>query len=270
MRSAFIPLALGLAAGLAFSPPPAAAQTATFEWSGRMAPGEVLDVKGISGRIRAVPASGDRAEVVARKRGDADDFGEVAIETVETADGIIICAVYGSWNHGRGQCDPRNRDRSQDRDRHRNVSIDVSVEYEVHVPAGVSFEGSLVSGSVQADALRSDVRANTVDGDITISTTGRAWGNTVSGDMEIEMGEVGPEDLDFNTVSGDIVLWLPNDFAADVDFESLSGDFSSDFDITISSRRHRWIGSRVQGTIGGGGRDLTLRTVSGNVEIRRR
>ncbi len=56
---------------------------------------------------------------------------------------------------------------------------------------------------------------------------------------------------------------------ADVDFNSLSGDFDTDFDISVRSRRSRWIGSRVRGTIGDGGRELSFNTVSGDVQLRR-
>jgi len=86
----------------------------------------------------------------------------------------------------------------------------------------------------------------------------------------VEMGNFEGEDMEFSTVSGDITLWLPENFGANIDFNSLSGDLSSDFDLTVRSRRNRrWVGTDVEGTIGGGGRDLSLNTVSGDVELRR-
>ena len=79
--------------------------------------------------------------------------------------------------------------------------------------------------------------------------------------------------MDFKTVSGDITLWLPDGIDTDVDFESLSGDLDSDFDMVVRDRhRHRWVGARLQGSIGaedGGGRSLSLSTVSGDVRIRK-
>lgn len=270
MGSRFMGLALGISLALLAHTAPLQAQGDSFEWSGAMTRGQTLEVKGIVGAIRAVPASGNQARVVAVKRGDEDDFDEVAVEMVEVGNQIIICAVYGSWNHGRNHCDPDARDRDADRERHRNVNIDVDVDYEVQVPAGVKFEGAMVSGDITARGMASDVDVNTVDGDIFVSTSGRAWANTVSGDMEIEMGTTGNEDMDFHTVSGNITLWLPSSFAADVDFNSLSGDFDSDFDIAITRQRSRFIGNQVEGTIGGGGIDLSVNTVSGDLRIRRR
>jgi len=245
-------------------------QSNTFEWAENMSSGQTLEVKGIIGEIRATLASDNRAQVIARKRGTSGDFDEVAVEVARDGDRIIICTVYGSWKHGRDQCHPDHPE-VQDRDRYRNQSIDVEVDYEVRVPAGVDFEAAMVSGDIDADGLRSDVSVNTVEGWIHVVTTGRAWANSVSGDMEIQMDDFSGGDLDFSTVSGDITLWLPSDFSADVEFSSLSGDFDSDFDINIRRQRSRWVGSSIEGTIGReGGRDMSLKTVSGDVELRRR
>lgn len=249
------------------------AQNDSFDWSQRMTRGQVLTVKGIVGEIRAVPSSGDQVEVVARKDGDRRDFQEVAIEVEEVDDGFVICAVYGSWNHGRGHCQPDHRDRDDDWERQdrRHHSIDVEVDYEVRIPAGVTFHGGMVSGDIEVRNLQSEVEASTVNGDIFVSTSEMAWANTVSGDIEMEMGSLAWDEMDLNTVSGDITLWLPNDFGAEVEFKSVSGDLRSDFDLTLRGRQaRRWIGSNIRGTIGDGGRELNVHTVSGNLDLRRR
>ena len=93
-------------------------------------------------------------------------------------------------------------------------------------------------------------------------------GTTVSGTIDIEMGSDDWDDLHFSTVSGDITLFLPAGLDAEIEFESLSGDFRSDFDVEIESRRERWIGARMRGTIGDGGRQLSFNTVSGDVRLR--
>lgn len=247
------------------------AQEGTFEWAASMGQHQVLEVKGIVGSIHAVLASGEQAEVVARKRGRRGDFEEVAIEVEEVRDGFIICAVYGSWNHGQGRCLPDSRDRDRDRDwEGRGRDIDVDVEFEVRVPAGVEFQGSVVSGGIEVEELRSLVEVSTVSGDIFVSTSEIVWANSVAGDIEVEMGSLDWEEMDFSTVSGDITLWLPSDFSADLEFNSLTGNLETDFDLSIrNQRQRRWVGTDLEGTIGSGGRELTLHTVSGDVELRR-
>ena len=48
--------------------------------------------------------------------------------------------------------------------------------------------------------------------------------------------------------------------------ETLNGHISTDFPITSQGTLSR---RRLDGVIGGGGRELRLKTVNGNVEIRR-
>jgi hypothetical protein len=244
------------------------AQESTFEWRQSMRPGQVLSVEGIVGEIRAEVAPGGTALVMAEKEGRTADFGEVEIRVVEERDGYRICAVYHPHAARGGGCD---NDHDWDGGGDRRHSVDVDVHYLVRVPAGVTFQGSMVSGDISAQGLDSDVRANTVDGDVHVSTTGTAWGNTVSGSIEIEMGATDWRELEFRTVSGDITLWLPEDIDVDVDFESLSGDLDSDFEITQTGRRsRRWIGANVEGYIGARGeRSLSFNTVSGDVRLRR-
>jgi hypothetical protein len=260
---------LGLLVFWLMAPSAVLAQADSFEWSGQIPRGETIEVKGISGDIHAVLASGSTVEVVATKRGRRADFDEVDIEVVDEGDRIVVCAVYGSWNHDRGTCDHQDWD-DDDRDRRWGEDgIDVSVDFEVRVPAGVRFEGLTVSGDVEALGLRSVVSATTVSGHVEVSTSETAWATTVNGYMDIEMGSTDWEELELSTVSGDITLRLPTGIDTDVRFSSLSGDFETDFNLSSESRRGRWIGSRVRGTIGDGGRTVRLNTVSGDVEILR-
>lgn len=260
-------LVAGVVAVMAVGAQGLAAQD-TFQWRQDMRAGQVLEVKGIVGSIRAELASGSRAEVVATKDGRERDFDEVEVRVVEGRNGYTICAIYNASTARGDGCDNVHNDR---RGRDRRRSLDVDVDYVVRVPAGVTFHGALVSGNVRAEGLRSEVHAGTVDGDIFVSTSERAEGSTVSGDIEVEMGATDWDDLDFKTVSGDITVWLAEGVETDVDFASLSGDIRSDFDITTTGRQRRqWIGAKLEGYIGDRGeRTLSFNTVSGDVELRR-
>ena len=258
---------MGLVVGMMGAAVAAAhAQEADFEWSGRMDEGSSLEVRGISGDVIATLAQGAMAEVVAVKSGRRSDFDDVEIEMFEDGGNVVVCVIYGS-RRSNGSC--REGRGGDDRDDHDGRNIRVSVDFEVRVPAGVEFIGSTVSGDVEAEGLRSDVDASTVSGDVSVSTTEVARGSTVSGSVDVEMGSLEWQSLAFSTVSGDIVVRLPAGVDTEVDFESLTGDLESDFDITIERQRDRFIGSELRGTIGDGGRRLSLTTVSGDVRIRR-
>src|SRR5881397_66651 len=87
MRTVLISTALLLSAF-------AMATAQDFNWHGRIAAGKRLEVKGVSGDVRAVLASGAEAVVNARKHARRSDPDEVEIKVVESNDGITICAVY--------------------------------------------------------------------------------------------------------------------------------------------------------------------------------
>ena len=145
----------------------------------------------------------------------------------------------------------------------------MSVDFEVVVPAGVMFEGVMVTGDIEARDLRSNVEISTVTGDIFVTTSEVAEARTVTGRIEVEMGSTDFEALEFTTVSGDITVFLPSSINADVDFQSVMGDFESDLDITIRSQERRFIGSEFSGRLGSGGPDMSFKTVTGDVELRR-
>ena len=258
---------LGIAV-VAVTPVTLRGQDDRFEWHGRIAQGNVIEVKGISGDIRAVPATGSEVTVIATKHGYRRNFPDIEFAVVEGRGGVTICAMYPPSRRSRRrdpmECEPGGW---------RGIDVDdsdVDVDFEVRVPAGVHFAGRTVSGDVEAEHLESHVLARTVSGDIRISTSDLADASTVSGSIDVAMGRADwSGDLEFHTVSGDIVLAFDDALNAEVEFESVSGDMESDFPITLRSRSNRWVGGYIRGTIGDGGRSLSLKTVSGDVRLRR-
>ncbi|MGQ0815721.1 MAG: DUF4097 family beta strand repeat-containing protein [Gemmatimonadota bacterium] len=65
-------------------------------------------------------------------------------------------------------------------------------------------------------------------------------------------------------MNGSITLELPDDLEADVEASTVNGSFSSDWPMTV---RGRFGPKRVTGKIGNGGRELTLSTVNGDIEL---
>ncbi|HKC65235.1 MAG TPA: hypothetical protein VKB86_16455, partial [Pyrinomonadaceae bacterium] len=102
-----------------------------FHWSGRVAQGQTIEIKGINGSVRAEPSSGNEAEVTAKKTGRRSDPKEVEIRVVEHSGGVTICAVYPSDNPGSpNTCESGENGSSHVRDN------DVQVDFTVRVPQG--------------------------------------------------------------------------------------------------------------------------------------
>ncbi len=245
----------------------AEAQDDEFNWSGSVDRGDWVEIRNITGFIAAEPAPGSEVVISAVKSGRSRNFDLVEIELVEESDGITVCVIYPQRNRGR-------RDRSgSDRNgpcRHGSNSshsgdIDVDVDFEIRIPAGVNLRASTVSGDVTIENLTGEVSGNSVSGDVFVSTTGIAEATTVSGSIEAHLGRTDwSGELSFSTVSGDVSVYVPEELDADVSFRSVTGDMESDFPITIR-RRSGFSSGSLRGTIGEGGRDLEINTVSGNL-----
>ncbi|HEV3467824.1 MAG TPA: DUF4097 family beta strand repeat-containing protein [Pyrinomonadaceae bacterium] len=244
------------------APVAAAPQSGDFRWRGALGAGRLVEIKGVNGRVEAQPASGGEVEVVAVKRARRSNPADVRVEVVEHAEGVTICAVYPSREgDGPNVCAPGEGGRMSVRNN------DVVVDFTVRVPAGVRFRGKTVNGDVEARNLGGDVEATTVNGSINVSTSGLARAKTVNGSITAAMGRADWADgLEFQTVNGAIDLSFPSGLSAEVEAETVNGDIQTDFPLTVTGRFSK---RRLSGTIGGGGRELRLKTVNGSVHIRR-
>jgi hypothetical protein len=267
--------------------PAAARQQEDFRWSGRIARGDEIEIRGLLGDVHAEPASGDQVEVVGRRVGD--DADQVRVEVVETDGGVVICAIYprterASRRRGEGRRSYADRTRADDACDDGNsgeLSVDADearIDFTVRVPAGVRFAARTVQGDIRADGLRGPVDAASVDGDVRVSTTGTARAATVSGNVEATFGQMDGEDMEFASVSGDVIVRLAGDMGAQVQANTLSGEIQSDFALRMSGQDdddddrggfHIQIGQQASGTIGRGGPELSLNTVSGDIRLLR-
>src|SRR5262249_17466099 len=144
---------------------------------------------------------------------------------------------------------------------------DVRVDFTVKVPAGVRFFGKTVNGNIDARALQSDTAVDTVNGKITVETTGTASAETVNGSIDASIGaSTWTDRLEFRTVNGSIDLRLAKNVNANLHAGMLNGGFQSEFPLMVQSFGGR--NRHVEGTIGQGGRDLDVHTVNGRIQLR--
>jgi hypothetical protein len=233
-----------------------------WQWNGRVDAGKAIEIKGVNGGIRAVAGNSDEVRVTATKSAKRSDPAEVRIEVVPHAGGVTICAVYPTTRGEPNECRPGEGGRM-------NVqNNDVQVEFVVQVPPRVNFVGRSVNGAIEATGLSSAVDANTVNGAINISTAAVARANTVNGTINAELGRADwTGSLAFNTTNGNITISLPGNLNAQLTASTVNGDIETGFPIEV---RGRFGPRRLTGTVGSGGRELSLNTVNGNITIQRR
>lgn len=235
------------------------ARTSEFRWQGRVAAGRTIEIKGVNGSIQATASSGDEVEVVATRRGRRSDPDRVQIKTFEHEGGITVCALYPSTDSARpNECLAGGKGRMNSKNN------DVNVEFVVKVPAGVRLAARTVNGAIEASGLSADVDAETVNGSVTVQTSGVARAQTVNGSVQASMGRADwSSDLEIKTVNGSIRITLPPAASTTVDAETVNGSIVSDFSVSDGTVTRR----RLTGTIGGGERAMSLETVNGSIHI---
>lgn len=233
-----------------------------FRWQGRVGAGQAVEVKGVNGRVEAQPATGSEVEVRAAKRGRRSNPESVDIRVVEHGGGVTVCAVYPTPEGERpNECAPGEAGRMSSRDN------DVQVDFVVSVPSGVNFVGRTVNGEIEARDLPADAEAYTVNGGVVVEAAGHTIGRTVNGSIQARMGRADwTGEAEFATVNGTITLELPAGAGAEVDARTVNGGIETDFPLQITGRVSR---RKMSGTIGGGGRKLSLETVNGAIQLRR-
>jgi hypothetical protein len=243
-------LILTAAALMAAGPEPA-----NFEWHGSVARGSLVEIRGITGDIRAVPSTGTEVEVIAKvvQEGTREP---IDIQVREHAAGLTVCAVRGSLGSCPVEEDPLS-------------SPATRVDYVIKVPEGVHFAGRTVNGGIQIQSLESNVEAYTVNGTVEISTTGTAQARTVNGSIRAQLLKpFWSKPPEFSTVNGAITLHIPTDVSTDVKAETRNGKVVTEVPFRGDSTDQTLDGKIGRG--GGPGNPLLLRSINGSIEIRQR
>jgi hypothetical protein len=226
-----------------------------FEWQGRLAAGQHVEIKGVSGTITAAPSTSGLVEVTADRRGARNDPNEVRIAVVEHPAGVTVCAVYPREGN---ECLPGEEGRLSAR---RN---DVNVAFTVGVPSGVDLVARHVNGAIKASDLAGDVEARTVNGSIDVAAGGHARVETVNGSITAAIGRADWDgEASIETVNGSVTLTLPATVDTDVSVSTANGSIRTDLPITDTDEQRR----RFDGRLGDGGRSLRIRTVNGSVRL---
>jgi hypothetical protein len=231
------------------------AQRSDFEWSGQIARGGLIEIRGFNGDVVAYPSTTGNVEVTAQVVDEDRGVSPVSVKLEETDQGVTVCAVMPD----DGKC--RTPEELSTK------GPGARVNFTVRVPEGVGFVGRTVNGGIQAESLASDIEAYTVNGRVRISTTGSAQARTINGSISASLlNPFWRKPPQFQTVNGAITLELPNAAKASLVAETRNG--------TILSRLPQFSGTveehRIAGAVGRptGRAPLTLKTVNGSIELK--
>jgi hypothetical protein len=142
---------------------------------------------------------------------------------------------------------------------------DMKSEVEIKTCQSITIKnvtGSLVLATINGNI---DVDNCGSDKDQTISLA------TVNGSVNVKFTEFNTTNpISLSTVNGGVDVTLPSKAAANIKMSTISGTLYSDFDFTDTGKKMKQVGgSQVNSTINGGGTELNLGTVNGNVYLRK-
>lgn len=281
-------VAIMIAAALAGAPDLASAQqqelgrdVTTWTWDARIDSGHWFNLSNVNGSVTIDPSSDNsihvRAEKIPHRDGDIHDVRFVVIQS----DGDVrICAL--SFDNDRCDEEGLHSNGEHRRDRERNVEV----KFNVQVPRGVRVAAGTVNGGMAVHGVGAEVRANTVNGSLEVrdaggqvsahtvngsvnvtTSSGPVSASTVNGNITARMGTLARDgDMKFSTVNGGISVETPSSIDANVSLDTMFGGITSDFPVQLSGKfgpRH------AEGTIGRGGRRISMNTVNGSVELRK-
>lgn len=141
------------------------------------------------------------------------------------------------------------------------------------VPAWSSVKLDTKDGDIRIENISGGIDAQTIDGDIELlRVSGGIAANSIDGDIRIELTDTRIDSpMSLATIDGDIEVIVKGELHANFNVSTIDGDFESDLEFTSSGKNGRsfWGGLSLEGKFGDGGATLSLKTIDGDVEVKR-
>lgn len=163
-----------------------------------------------------------------------------------------------------------------------NITKTVSREMAMHikVPRQAALnvlETGWQGGSINITDMEGPIEIKANTSGITVKNAAKGLvARSTSSDIEVSFAAL-PADqpISITSVSGEIDLALPTDAKATVKAKAMTGEIYSDFELALKKQASGEIpriggGGNIEGTINGGGTEMRLEAISGNVYIRKK
>lgn len=120
-----------------------------------------------------------------------------------------------------------------------------------------------LAGRIEVSLKSGDLRLLNVSGPVVA--------NTISGDIQVRFSVAPSQPSAVSSVSGDVDVTLPAPSKISFSLRSISGEIYTDFDLNLSggSGMKNLGGQTIEGRANGGGTTLSLKTISGDIYVRK-
>ena len=145
--------------------------------------------------------------------------------------------------------------------------------------------GGISSGDITISNVSGEIEVNTREGDINLKDiSGEVVAHSINGDISVIFKKMTKEEpMAFSTINGDIDVTFPADTKATISAKNVDGDIYTDFDMDLTHLKQLdadghsgWkngltgmFGNSITGDINGGGSNILISTVDGNIYIRK-
>ncbi|MCC2547453.1 DUF4097 family beta strand repeat-containing protein [Hymenobacter sp. BT175] len=158
------------------------------------------------------------------------------------------------------------------------------VDFTIKVPRQFSLQlGTVNNGEITVENVAGELEISNVNGSIRLKdVAGSAVLSTVNGSLVADFNDVTPgAPMAFSTVNGKVDVTLPAKAKAALKLKSDRGEIYSDFDLAVDSSPPKVTRTAKDGTyrvstdnwtygkMNGGGAELMIKTMNGNIYIRK-
>jgi hypothetical protein len=244
------------------------AQQLTVALSAPSRPGS-LTVKLVNGSIHVKGYSGKRVLIEAVSRAQLADEAPVPLgmKRLSTANSLTLTA-HEKDNHIELETDSYRR------------VIDLTIK----VPVNFSLKlGAVNEGNITVENVQGELEVSNVNGAITLTqVSGSAVANTINGALVATFKSVtAGTPMAFSSLTGKVDVTFPASMKASLKLKSDQGQVYSDFNVALSKnaphvRRttqpglsHLSTDAWTYGTLNGGGADIMLKTINGDIFLRK-
>lgn len=190
---------------------------------------------------------------------------EFKVKRISNNEGLNLRFIL----HTPASADAAIRSVSGDVDISRAANVEIgttSGDIEIGTLSGNAVTSS-VSGDIEAKSVKGDFGGSTTSGNIEAGTVGALMNaKSVSGDIRIAAGRLG-QDVRIKTVSGDVKLSITDKTGMNLSLTTLSGDMDirdlGAVDYETKGKR------KTVAKVNGGGKQLHIETVSGDIQVSR-
>jgi len=252
----------------------------TFKFAGT-AP-HTLEVRAINGSITVEAYDGNEVEMTINRRvqAETDDGLRTALRevTLDTSNNAAKVGVIVRQPH-MGVCGDDDPWEGHTPRRHYYVQFD----FTVRVPRNTTLQlCSINKSDITVEGTRGDFSIHSINGRITMTDMGGSGeAVTINGRVTASFVAAPRADSLFKTINGDVVVSVPDGLSADLRMKSFNGGLYTDFEaqplptpVRAGVERHNGLfvyrsNDFTSVRVGGGGPELTLETLNGDVRVLR-